>query len=79
MFLLDRILVGLPVAGLRFVLRQVANLAEREMDDAEAVRDEILDLHRAYEAGTVDDETYAETERALMARWRAARQRRGGA
>lgn len=78
MLLIDRILVGLPVAGFKFVLRQIANVAEQEMDDAQAVRDELLELHRAYEEGAVDDATYAARERALMERWRAARRRMEG-
>jgi hypothetical protein len=76
MFLIDRLLIGAPIAGLKFVFRQIANMAEQELADTEAIREDLFALHRAYEQGALDEETYASEEKALMARWRAAQARR---
>jgi hypothetical protein len=77
MFLLDRLLIGAPVAGFKFVLKQIADMAERELAaNEEAVRQEIFDLHREYEQGALDEATFVARERRLLARWREARSRR---
>lgn len=79
MFLLDDLLVGAPLAGFRFVLRQLANVADRELrDDEEKVIGELRSLHARFEAGDIDQRAFRKAERPLMERWRALKRRQMG-
>lgn len=74
MFLVDDLLVRLPLAGFRFVLRQIANVADQELvDDPARIREELLALNQAYDSGAIDEATFKARERELLARWRAVR------
>jgi hypothetical protein len=68
--------VTLPVSGLRFVLSQVAEMAERELLDEERIRDTYLLLQVRLEDGEITEEEYLAEEAEIMARLRAARQYR---
>jgi uncharacterized membrane protein len=69
--------VTLPVSGLRFILQQLLEMAERELRDEDRIRDELLLLQLRLEEGEISEEEYAAAEAALIARWRAARVARG--
>lgn len=69
--------VTLPVSGLRFILQQLLEMAERELLDEDRIRDELLLLQLRLEEGEISEEEYAAAEAALIARWRAARVARG--
>ena len=74
MFLLDRLLIGAPLAGFKFVLRTIANVADAELaDDEEKVMADIRALHARFEAGEVDEAAFRAEEAPLMERWRALR------
>jgi hypothetical protein len=66
-FILDSLLVG----GLRFVLDKVAAVADQELNDPERWRAELLDLQMRFEEGRIDQEAFAERERAILDRLRA--------
>ena len=79
MFVLDRILllpITGPVAGIRWCLKQVVNIAEQEMMDDTAVKDELLELQMALETGDLSEEEYTEREAVLMRRLREIREYR---
>lgn len=63
--------VTVPVAGFSFILRQIRDLAERELYDPERVREEILLLQMRLDQGEITEEEYKELEGPLMERWRA--------
>ena len=67
----------LPVAGLRFVFEQVADLADQELNDEGLVREQLLLLQLQLEEGDIAEEDFAAQEAELLARLRAikARQR----
>lgn len=69
--------VTLPVSGLRFILQQLLEMAERELRDEDRIRDELRLLQLRLEEGEISEEEYAAAEAALIARWRAARVARG--
>ncbi len=69
--------VTLPVSGLRFILQQLLEMAERELLDEDRIRDELLLLQLRLEEGEISEEEYAAAEATLIARWRAARVARG--
>ncbi|MDE3075913.1 MAG: gas vesicle protein GvpG [Chloroflexota bacterium] len=72
MLIVDDILL-LPVSGLKWVFRQIATAAEREMTDDSAVKDELLELQMALETGEVGEEEYRLREAELMKRLRDIR------
>ena len=76
MFLLDRLLLGAPIAGFKFVLRTIADVAENELaDDEQKVMADIRALHARYEAGELSESAFRAEEAPLMERWRALRRR----
>jgi hypothetical protein len=66
----------LPFYGLRFILQQIADMAERELLDEERVREDLLLLQLRLEEGEIEESEYAEQESLLIARLRAVRQYR---
>jgi hypothetical protein len=76
MFLLDRLLLGAPMAGFKFILRTIGNVADAEIaDDEEKVVTEVRALHQRLESGELDEREFRELEAPLMERWRALRRR----
>lgn len=65
--------VTLPVAGVRWVLRQVQTAAEAELTDDSSVKTELLELQLALELEEIDEETYTAREAELFAQLRAIR------
>ena len=65
-----------PLAGFRFILNQVEEMAERELYDEDRIREELLELQLRLDEGDIDDAEYAEREADVMARLRVAREYR---
>jgi hypothetical protein len=63
----------LPIAGFRFALEQIAELADQELMDESVVHEQILLLQLALEEGEIEEEEYLEREGALMQRLREIR------
>lgn len=79
MFLIDRLLVGAPIAGFKFVLRQLVNVADQELrDDEEKLMLEIRTLHERLETGAITERQFRRLERPLMERWRNLKAQRMG-
>ena len=76
MLIIDRLLllpITGPAAGIRWCLKQVVNIAEQEMMDDTAVKDELLELQMMLETGDITEEDYAAREAQLMGRLREIR------
>src|SRR5215510_5661007 len=67
--------ISLPVSGMKFVLQQVADLADQELYDPSVVHEQLLLLHVQMEDGDIDEDEYAQREAELMARLRDIRAR----
>jgi hypothetical protein len=67
MFILDSLLIG----GLRFVLDKIAQAADAESSDAEAIRQQLLEAEMRRELGELSAAELADLERDLLARLRA--------
>jgi hypothetical protein len=65
------------MAGMRFVFQQVADLADQELYDEGALRDQLLLLQVQLEEGDIEEQDFVEREAELLARLREikARQR----
>jgi hypothetical protein len=62
-----------PVAGIRWSLNKVMQVAEEEITDDAPVKQELMELQMQLELGDITDEEYVEREAALMARLREVR------
>ncbi|HEX7183118.1 MAG TPA: gas vesicle protein GvpG [Thermoanaerobaculia bacterium] len=72
MIILDSLLMG----GIRFVLDKVAAAVDNEMNDEGSLREDLLAAQMQLELGEIDDEEFAEIERAVLARMREIRESR---
>jgi Gas vesicle protein G len=68
--------LGLPLAGMKFVLQQLADLTDQELYDDGVVREQLLLLQVQLEDGDIGDDEYAEREAELLARLREIRARK---
>jgi len=66
----------LPGAGMNFIFKQLAELADQEWDDENLLREDLLLLQVQYEEGDIDDDEYVEREAALMVRLREIKARK---
>ncbi len=66
----------LPLAGMKFVFKQVADLADQELNDESTLRDQFLLLQVQLEEGDIDEDDYADQEAVLLARMREIKARK---
>jgi hypothetical protein len=71
--------ITLPIAGMKFVLNQVVELADQELNDESVVREQLLLLQVQLEDGDIDEDEYAEREAELHARLREIKARKRAA
>jgi len=72
--ILDTLLVG----GLRFVLEKLAAAVEAELDDDDALREELLAAQMRLELGEIDDAEFRRIEADLLRQIGEIRERRRG-
>lgn len=63
-----------PIAGIKWALGQVQQVAEKEMTDDAPVKQELMELQMRLELGEIDDATYVEEEARLMRMLREVRE-----
>lgn len=73
MMIVDRLLIG----GIRFVLDKVVTAVDREMNDAERLRERLLEAQMRAELGEITEDELADVEREVMARLRSIQEERG--
>ncbi|MDT5268824.1 MAG: hypothetical protein QOH49_1010 [Acidobacteriota bacterium] len=74
MFLIDDILLA-PVNGFKFIMKQIQQLADKELNDESLIKEQLLELQMRFELEEISDEDYAEAERELFARLRTIKAR----
>ena len=62
-----------PVAGIRWSLNKVVQVAEEELTDDAPIKQELMELQMKLELGDIDDAQYVEQEALLMQRLRDVR------
>lgn len=67
--------VTLPVSGLHHVFREIQDAVDRELNDPDAIRRELLELQRLVDAGAIDETAYDAAEAELLARLNAIAER----
>ena len=68
-----------PVAGTKYCLDKVLEVAEHQMWDEDPVREELILVNEAYEEGRMPEEEFREREAELLARLREIREHRKAA
>lgn len=66
----------LPMAGMRFVFQQVADLADQELNDEGVLREQLLLLQVQLEEGDIEEDEFAEREAEVLARMREIKERK---
>jgi len=74
MFILD----SLMIAGLKWVMNTVHTVAEAEMNDDTALREQLLEAEMRREMGEISDQEFAEIETDVLARIREIKHRKEG-
>lgn len=74
MFIVDDLLIGLPVKGFIGIFKRIAEMAEAELTDESKVREELIQLEVLYETDQVPEEEYKEKEARLLERLSMARE-----
>ena len=72
------ILDTLVISGIKFVLRRIAEAVDAQMNDVEALREELLAAQMRLELGEMSPGQFAALERDLLARLREIRERATG-
>lgn len=67
--------LSVPIAGIEFVMQQLATLAEQEMNNPDRIREELLLLQLQLDEGEITEEEYKVKEAEIMPRLRAVRDR----
>ncbi|MBI4770538.1 MAG: gas vesicle protein GvpG [Chloroflexi bacterium] len=65
-----------PIWGVVWLARKVAEQAERELYDADAIQGQLMELELRYDLGEIGEEEYLQAEDILLERLRVIRQRR---
>jgi hypothetical protein len=60
---------SLPAAGIKYCLRQVIDMAEQEMMDDTAVKEDLMLLNLRFEEGEIDEAEFRRQEAPLLARY----------
>src|SRR5918999_52020 len=63
-----------PVAGIKWTLGKVQQVAEEELTDDTAVKQELMELQMQLELGDIEEAEYARREAELMQRLREIRE-----
>lgn len=74
MFLIDDLLLA-PVNGFKFILRQIQQIADRELNDDTVIKEQLLELQMRLELEEISEEEFAAREAELFARLRAIKMR----
>jgi len=66
--------IAAPVNGIRWTLGKVQHVAEEQLTDDTAVKQELMELQMQLELGDIDDAEYLRRETELMQRLREIRE-----
>ena len=77
MFLIDDLLLA-PVNGFKFILGQIQKMADQELNDDTAIKEQLLELQMRLELDEISDEEFREREEELFARLRVLKARQLG-
>ena len=62
--------ISAPIAGIKYVLEKVGEVADRELWDEEPVREQLILVNEAFEEGRMTEAEFREREAELLTRLR---------
>lgn len=68
--------ISAPIAGIRYCLEKVVEIAEHEMWDEEPVREQLILANEAFEEGRLTEPEFREREAELLTRLREIKEHR---
>ena len=68
--------ISAPIAGIRYCLEKVVEVAEREMWDEEPVQEQLILANQAFEEGRLTEPEFREREAELLTRLRELKEHR---
>ena len=76
-FLIDLLTLPVmgPIKGVVWIAEKVAEQAEKELYDEDALRGRLMELELRYDLGEISEEEYLAAEEALLERLRVIRER----
>lgn len=74
MFLIDDLLL-LPISGIKFVLGQIQNIVDKELNDEGVIKEQLLELELRREMEEISEEDYEQSAAELFARLRVIKAR----
>jgi hypothetical protein len=74
MFFIDDLLLA-PISGFKFILSQIQQMVDRELNDESVIKEQLLELQMRLELEEVSEEEYTKQEAELFARLRAIKAR----
>ena len=72
--MIDDLLLA-PVNGFKFILNQIQKIADKELNDDQFIKEQLLELQMRLELDEISEEDYKEREAELFARLRAIKER----
>jgi hypothetical protein len=69
--------VALPMRGINSIFREIRDVVDKELNDPDAIRRELLELQRRFDAGLIDEAAYDIAEAGLLAHLSAIAGRQG--
>lgn len=76
MFIIDDLLLWLPVKGLMALSKKIHELAEAELNDESKLKEQLLRFQTMYELDQMSEEEYQEREDEIMMRLNEIRERK---
>ena len=73
MLLVDDLLL-LPVDGFKFILKQIQQVVDRELNDESVIKSQLLELQMRLELDEITEDEYKESEATLFVRLRVIKQ-----
>lgn len=74
MFFIDDLLLA-PISGFKFILNQIQQMVDRELNDESVIKHQLLELQMRLELEEVSEADYKEQEAELFARLRVIKSR----
>lgn len=68
MFIVDDLLIKLPVKGFFGLFKKIQDMAEDELYDPERIKEALVQLNEAYEAEEIEKEEFQRCEKRLLKR-----------
>jgi hypothetical protein len=75
MFLLDDLLIKLPMKGLLSIAKTIDDMAQNELTNVDKIKEDLMHLQMQFETDQISEEEFEQKEAELLERLNLARER----